>query len=238
MTARCRSDNGLSLIMGVRRWLKIFRNGADSEDEAQVSARRRHPPPCLAIGGRLVEWTWVGRKWKWVPFERVYIVGTFWRGGQEYEVVTVRRSVVVTCYGSGKGRAVWRVVFVRRWTTADSWMEAQRMASKWIAAAIGKRAKRTKVIDALDPVISEGRPALTEFMTELEGVKGTQREPSILMISASMDGLKVGLKDDEAGGWVWRVGDNLHEALDAIEKALQSGGEVFRSGQGAAKKKK
>jgi hypothetical protein len=97
------------------------------------------------------------------------------------------------------------------------------MASKWIAAAVAAAQKHTTVRAVDEPVLFKGRPALKDFMVELEGEKGKPREPSVLMVAVSADGMRVGLKDEAAGGWLWREATTLEGCLDAIEKALQAG---------------
>jgi hypothetical protein len=101
------------------------------------------------------------------------------------------------------------------------------VASKYIDQLQKKTKKITKACERLDPVLSEGRPALTDFMTEMEGQGGKEREPSALMICASSEGLRVGLKDEEMGGWLWRQGESLKGCLDAIEEALAGGTAKF-----------
>ncbi len=102
------------------------------------------------------------------------------------------------------------------------------MASKWIAAAVAAAvpSKRAKV--RIDPVITDKRPALTDFLTEVDDGNGGTRELSVLMVTVTEGGLRVGLKDEAAGGWCWREGDTLSDCLNAIEKALQSGQGAFR----------
>jgi hypothetical protein len=145
-----------------------------------------------------------------------------------------------------------QVTKVRPWPQPSEWVECfplrrfpwrllngeREMASKWIKAAIAKR-KNTKA-ESLpsDPAVCDGRPALTDFMCDLEGPNGGTREPSAVMFSFGADGVRAGLKDDDAGGWCWRQGKTLAEALDAIEKALQSGEGAFRQARSQGKGKK
>lgn len=121
----------------------------------------------------------------------------------------------------------------------DLEMRGDKMASKWISAALGKAKKRTRVNDEGDAFLFEKRPALRDFMTELAVEGGEVRELSVLMIAVAEDGLRVGLKDEAAGGWLWRSAGTVSAALDAIEKALQSGEARFTSaGQRSGKKAK
>src|SRR6266851_705038 len=100
---------------------------------------------------------------------------------------------------------------------------------KYIKKAQQLAGKYKKAELHMDPYLGEGRPALTEFMTETGGDNGTVREPSPLMIIASPDGVRVGLRDDDLGWWCWRSSGSLIAALDAIEKALQEGSATFGS---------
>lgn len=109
---------------------------------------------------------------------------------------------------------------------------------KWLAQATRKVVKRTEIGPKGSCGIFEGRPALEEFMRSIEGADGTGREPSAVMFALSDDGVRVGLKDDDQGGWLWREGDSLQGGLDSIEKALQSGAAVFKGPQGGKRQKK
>lgn len=103
------------------------------------------------------------------------------------------------------------------------------VVSKWIRAAVEKSSKKKPGQLMVDPVLHSGREALRDFMTEVDAGQGRVREPSVLMIACDEGRIRVGLKDDDAGGWCWREGITLEEALDALEKALQTGDGVFRS---------
>jgi hypothetical protein len=148
------------------------------------------------------------------------------------------------------GRQI-RVEKLRPWPLAPEWTECfprrrypwrllngeREMASKWIKAAVAKRKASKPTALTADPALCDGRPALTDFMTDLEGPNGGVREPSALMVCFTPEGVRAGLKDDDAGGWCWREGTTLSGALDAIEKALQAGEGAFRQARAAAKKK-
>lgn len=102
------------------------------------------------------------------------------------------------------------------------------VVSKWIKQAVAKRCKAKPGALPVPSLLSSGRPALTDFMGEVEGPDGGVREPSVLMIGCTATGVRVGLKDEDCGGWCWREGVTVEEALDAIEKALQAGEGAFR----------
>jgi hypothetical protein len=89
----------------------------------------------------------------------------------------------------------------------------------------------------IDPVIGGNRPALTEFMTCCEVGDGEIRETSVLMICAGVDGIRCGLKDEDLGGWMWRTGETLAEALDSIEVALSDGGARFTGSKDNGRRK-
>lgn len=112
------------------------------------------------------------------------------------------------------------------------------MASKWIKAAVARKAKTKPGALPMDAALGANRPALTDFMTELDADGGKVREPSALMIVCTADGVRAGLKDDDAGGWCWREGVTLANALDAIEAALQAGDGAFRGPRPQKGKKK
>lgn len=98
-----------------------------------------------------------------------------------------------------------------------------KLANKWITEArkrlLGSRRPEVKV----DPVISDGRPALTAFLTEVEAGEGLTRERSVLMLAWDEAGMRVGLKDEAMGGWLWRQCQTLQEGLQALEEALAGG---------------
>jgi hypothetical protein len=102
------------------------------------------------------------------------------------------------------------------------------MALKWIKAALVKSKKAAVDALAACPDLHDGHEAIQEFMTSVTGPDGKPREPSVLMICCQEDGVRVGLKDDDAGGWCWRTGKDLRIALDAIEEALRAGEGAFR----------
>lgn len=103
------------------------------------------------------------------------------------------------------------------------------MASKYLKAALATRASSSGAMQVDDPVLFKDRPALQEFMTLTVDDAGAPREPSCLMIAVRVDGIAVGLKSEEAGGWCWRTGDTLQKALNALEKALVGPEPAFRA---------
>lgn len=163
--------------------------------------------------------------------------GTFFTHFGKFEVVCYQGGVEVTKLGSYRCAIEWVEWFPRRkhpWRLLNGERE---MASKWIKAAVAKRRTAKPTALPADATLCDGRPALTDFMTDLEGPNGGVREPSAVMVCITPDGVRAGLKDDDAGGWCWREGKSLIEALDAIEKALQAGEGAFRQARGQTKKK-
>lgn len=116
--------------------------------------------------------------------------------------------------------------------------EKPYMASKYLAAAVAKKEVREAITDYLDPMIFKDRPAIQEFMTLVRKDDGTVRETAVLMVCMSTDGIRVGLKDDDAGGWCWRTAETLAKALTAIEKAIQAGEARFGGSKAGAANKK
>ena len=97
------------------------------------------------------------------------------------------------------------------------------MASQWIARAVTQQAPGKQSLPADDAVLYKDRPAITEFMTLIVDDEGNAREPSVIMIVPTAGGCRVGIKDDDAEGWLWREAETFVKGLNAIEKALQSG---------------
>jgi len=150
-----------------------------------------------------------------------WTLGDRWMYGRRWIVEITR--LAATVYQAEGGRFEVADRFGLSGLTLDVLHNPEAYVAKWIAAAVVKASKKTRLLAGIDPFIAKGRPAIEEFMLELESSPGEPREPSILMITVSENGLRVGLKDEGAGGWLWREADSLAEALDAIEKALQSG---------------
>lgn len=97
------------------------------------------------------------------------------------------------------------------------------MASQWISKAVSQQKQTQQSLKSDDKTIFHERPAIAEFMTLIVDDEGVAREPSVLMVCATANGIRLGLKDDTAGGWLWREADTFIKALNAIEAALQSG---------------
>lgn len=150
-------------------------------------------------------------------------LGTMWMMAKHWSVEWSRGRVLVTEIDR-RGVPLAGPTYL---DVIESYTEAyvggRGMASKWIARAIKGATKQTRLTTLSDPYLFAKRPALADFMCEAEGAEGEMRELSVLMICASTDGCRVGLKDNDAGGWLWREATTVAEALDAIEKALQGG---------------
>lgn len=157
---------------------------------------------------------------------RVELFST-WRGGYFYEFFPAGRGVELLAYRGMCSKAEWAVYISRRECEPASLREGIAVASKWITAATVKVKKRTRVGPGTDPVLFAKRPALCDFMSETEGSEGVVRDVSPLMVVTADYGVRVGLKDDPSGGWLWRSADTFTEALDAIERALESGEAKF-----------
>lgn len=126
----------------------------------------------------------------------------------------------------------------QRWRLSPEELGTERrdyaMASKYLASALANRKSKDRIDGFDDAAMFKDRPALQEFMTVVTKDDGKPRETSALMVVVTTDGIKVGLKDDEAGGWMWRTADTMQKALTAIEKAL-AGGEAVFGGRAAGK---
>ncbi len=164
--------------------------------------------------------------------------GTFYCYFGKFGIVCTEAGIQVSKLRPWPQSAEWAEWFPRRLIPWRLLNGERDMASKWIKAAIAKRKASKAESLPSDPAVCDGRPALTDFMCDLEGPNGGVREPSAVMFSFGADGVRAGLKDDDAGGWCWRQGKTLSEALDAIEKALQSGEGAFRQARSQGKGKK
>jgi hypothetical protein len=164
--------------------------------------------------------------------------GTFWRQGLELLVEWVSGEVWVTPLDRGLVVGARHVV-VASGVSFTRWMFREGSdVSKWLAKAVAAVKTKTTVGPAGSLGLFEGRPALEEFMRLLEDDEGLGRDPSVLMVAVSAAGLRVGLKDEASGGWLWREGDDLAGGLDALEKALQGGRADFRAAGGQGRKRK
>jgi hypothetical protein len=172
------------------------------------------------------------------PGSRLAFLGSHYFQGKRYLVELTRDGAIV--YLAGGKLLGWDWYEQVAGTVAEivQTMGGKVMASKWIKKAVAKRTKKSPSAMTIDPALGEGRPALTEFMTELESEPGELREVSPLMITVSEGGIRAGLKDEDAGGWCWREGATLSLALDAIEKALQAGEGAFRAPRAKPGRKK
>jgi hypothetical protein len=114
---------------------------------------------------------------------------------------------------------------------------AQQLMNKYLKAVREKaKSGRRANVTAAD-ILGDKRPAITAFMCDTDAGDGQERELSALMVIPSPDGFRVGLKDEDAGGWLWRAGGTITEALDAIEAALADGSGRFTSAQRTGVKK-
>lgn len=150
-------------------------------------------------------------------------IGDFWRRGERFYVEELDYGVVVSKWNKSGQECIWRVRFRHEHFDWSHPSGVDHMASQWISRAISKKEPQARAMPSSDNTIYKDRPALTEFMTLIVDDEGNAREPSVLMICATANGFRVGLKDDDAGGWLWREEETFQKALNSIEKALQSG---------------
>lgn len=150
-------------------------------------------------------------------------VGDFWRRSRRYLIEEFDWGVSVSEWDNRGVECIWSEDF--RYGRFDyshpSGVEA--MASQWISRAVTKQQQTKQVLRADDNTLYKDRPALAEYMTLVVDDEGNARDPSVLMVCATATGLKVGLKDAETGGWLWREAETLVKALNSLEAVLQSG---------------
>jgi hypothetical protein len=154
---------------------------------------------------------------------RQWDAGWFRREGASFTIELAAGQLMVSSWCNYGGMLDWTVLTPYSRGSEAFQREVRSMASKWIQAAVREAEGAVPELSAADPALFKDRPALAEFMTVTQHDNGTEREPSVLMVVISADGVRVGLKDDAAGGWLWRVEDTFQRALGAIEKALQAG---------------
>lgn len=170
----------------------------------------------------------------------VYLLGQRWHGGRLYVVEWNSRGLAVSEFPDEGQRAS----MVRFWARQGPWFQpharVMSVVNKYIAALRAGKAKKVMAGGVVDPAVGDKRPALTALMTEVDDGTKVPRERSVLMVAVADDGMRVGVKDDDLGGWLWRTGKTVQEALDAIERALQDGTAVFGGsvGRRAGKGKK
>lgn len=165
-------------------------------------------------------------------------LGTQWKGGLLWEVICSRKGVMVSGYSMPGPYCKVREVFPRCGIYHGENEGSHAMVNKYITAVRQRAAASGKGACELDPCISQGRPAVTAFLTETDGGEGKVRERSVLMLAADEGGLRVGLKASEFNGWVWRTAATLQEGLDALEKALTDPEAAFRPSNGQRAKKR
>lgn len=236
MTAHCRSDSGLSFAKGRGEGVDTGPAGWDSSGVARCDTETLHALPRGATVKIKPLKPLADDAIIRVPENIEWDCGTFFCYWGRFRVFIRGAGVFVAKLRPFPRPPEWveqfRPVVTRRMLMCGD----RKMASKWIKAAVAKRSKVKPGALPMDAALGLSRPALTDFMTELEAEPGRAREPSALMIVCTPDGVRAGLKDDDAGGWCWREGGTLAAALDAIEAALQAGEGAFR-GPRVAKKK-
>lgn len=137
-------------------------------------------------------------------------------------------EVIVEWYTSETAEVVTTTTFA---VDDSAWRRAMRyplVAAKYLGLAKKAEPSALNHDVSKEPWLFKDRPALAEYMTVVVLSEGRLREPSVIMIGVSDEGIRAGIKDEDAGGWCWRAGKTLAGALDALEKALASGEAVFR----------
>lgn len=165
-------------------------------------------------------------------------VGDFWRQGCRYYIEEFDWGICVSKWDAKGSECFWSVDFRGERFDYSHPSGVGFMASQYISRAVSKQQPKAQSLKADDATIYRDRPAITEFMTLVVDDEQKAREPSVLMVCATPTGFRVGLKDDDAGGWLWREADTFIKALNAIEAALQGGNVVWAVPGGKYSKKK
>jgi hypothetical protein len=163
-------------------------------------------------------------------------LGVFFRRGGRYEVWYRDGRVWVAALGSGSSPVQWEWSLQVGRVTRDFLESKETIMSKYIARAVKAKGGPSTIGPGSDDAFFTNRPAIYEYMTDCLGPTGKGRETSCMMIASSESGVRAGLKDDDAGGWVWREGMTVDEAVDSVEKVLASGTAVFRAPGGRGKR--
>jgi hypothetical protein len=165
-----------------------------------------------------------GRRW-----ERWYML---WSGVDRYELWACSSLLGLWCFRDWSGAIVWesftRRVHARR--PDGDYLEDEIV--KWIKTKTGKQLGAKGGPPCTDPLFVEQCPAVGEFMTLAVGEKNAKRETSTLMVNISEGRVNVGLHDREDETWLWRSGETLIEAIQAIDSAIQDGTADWRGTRG------
>lgn len=170
----------------------------------------------------------------WMPGQAVtypveLVKSTLWmskvhyRRRGRYRITVKWDGVLVEKEGKRGEEPEWVEWFPQKAFTYEDLCGDESMASRYISAAVGKHEQKPNTLCISDKVLFVDRPALAEFMGLVVDDDGQGREPSVLMVCLTATGVRVGLKDDQAGGWLWREADTLLKCLNSIESALVSG---------------
>lgn len=155
--------------------------------------------------------------------ETLWSSNVYFRRGGRYRVTVKWDGVSVAKEDSSGHESIWVEWFPQTEFGYADLCGEESMASKYISAAVGRNDPRPNSLCVADKVLFVDRPAMAEFMGLVVDDDGQGREPSVLMVTLTATGVRVGLKDDQAGGWLWREADTFLRALNAIESALVSG---------------
>lgn len=154
-----------------------------------------------------------------------------------FEVCVMHRHVHVSCWAARFVQWLWSVYVALPKAFRLSGSFGRCEAMKYVKAVVAAAKKAGPGDMKADAELHSHRPALQEFMTAVGNPKEGFREVSPVMLCCDETGVRAGLKDDEAGGWCWRRGNTLTDALDALEKALQEGTAIFGGMKGKKGKK-
>jgi predicted RNase H-like HicB family nuclease len=80
-------------------------------------------------------------------------------------------------------------------------------------------------------------PAVTEYLTSVRWDDGELRTPATILLVVNDGRWNVCLNDREHSRSTWATGDTPDEALTALEGALQSGRESWRTSNGFKQRK-
>lgn len=171
--------------------------------------------------------------------------GTLWsyriyfRHGRRFSI-TLRWDGIEVCEEGKRGEAaLWSYFYPKTLFTYEELSGERNMASRYISKAVAQAKPGEQRLPTTDPTLFKDRPALAEYMGLLVDDEGVGREPSVLMIVVRPDAIRVGLKDDDSGGWVWREAETFCKALNSLESVLASGAVVWSipGGKGGKNKK-
>lgn len=168
--------------------------------------------------------------------------GTMWsyslhyRQGKRYSLTLRWDGITVSEEGRRGEEPKWSVTFPQTLFTYEELSGEKNMASRYISKAVSQVKPGAQSLPTTDPTLFRDRPALAEYMGLMVDDEGVGREPSPLMVVVRPDGIRVGIKDCETGGWVWREAETFCKGLNSLEAILASGAVVWSVPGGKAGK--